>query len=351
MSFSPRTQRKLSDMRRYIVIGAIAGIIYGSALGLISSGGQPLDGLLGALRGIFTGGLIAGLISGFEMLYARAPAGRAFRSQTFGRVVLIRMLIYSVIIFGSDLLGAMVVNLPESQPLDFNLSRLVTFAAGMFFAFIVNFISQISQLLGPGVLTSFMRGHYHKPRRENRLFLFVDMRGSTAIAERLGDIRFHNLLNLFVADVCEAIHEHGGKIHKYVGDEIIATWMLHTPGHVAGAFLAVRSAQQTLAAQAQSYMGTFGAVPAFRAVLHSGPIVAGEMGDIKREIALLGNTINTTAKIEQLMKSLPYDVVASRAALDAAGPLPAEISVSSLGDTPVPGRSEPIPLYSVTFSK
>ena len=92
-----------------------------------------------------------------------------------------------------------------------------------------NLLFSVNDLLGPGVLFAFAAGRYHHPRREERMLLFIDMRSSTAIAERLGEARFLDFLNRFIFDVSIAIAEAGGEIHKYVGDEVIATWPL-APG-------------------------------------------------------------------------------------------------------------------------
>src|SRR3546814_2461537 len=100
---------------------------------------------------------------------------------------------------------------------------------------------EMAQLLGPGVLGDLMRGRYHQPRRENRLFVFFDMRGSTAIAERIGDVTFHRLLNRFFIDLTEAVLPWHGIVHKYVGDELLVTWPLDgRPGsHAPCVFAAV----------------------------------------------------------------------------------------------------------------
>src|SRR3546814_1515333 len=96
-----------------------------------------------------------------------------------------------------------------------------------------------------------MRGRYHQPRRENRLFVFFDMRGSTAIAERIGDVAFHRLLNRFFIDLTEAVLPWHGIVHKYVGDEMIVTWPLdgRRGSHAAGAFAAVAMARARFAGQ------------------------------------------------------------------------------------------------------
>ena len=62
--------------------------------------------------------------------------------------------------------------------------------------------------LGPGTLLAFAAGRYYHPRIEERALLFMDMRASTAIAERVGELRIlEDLLNRFVADVSLAVAE------------------------------------------------------------------------------------------------------------------------------------------------
>ena len=51
----------------------------------------------------------------------------------------------------------------------------------------------VNDLLGPGVLFAFAAGRYHTPRIEERALLFIDMRASTAIAERLGELSYPRL--------------------------------------------------------------------------------------------------------------------------------------------------------------
>jgi adenylate cyclase len=90
----------------------------------------------------------------------------------------------------------------------------------------VNLLFSVNDLLGRGTLFAFAAGRYYEPRIEERALLFIDMRSSTAIAERLGELSYLKCLNRFIADVSHGVAEGGGEIHKYVGDEIIATWRL-----------------------------------------------------------------------------------------------------------------------------
>ena len=64
----------------------------------------------------------------------------------------------------------------------------IAFSLAMSLGF--NLLLGVNDLLGPGVLFAFVAGRYYHPRREERILLFIDMRASTAIAERLGEEGF-----------------------------------------------------------------------------------------------------------------------------------------------------------------
>ena len=149
--------------------------------------------------------------------------------------------------------------------------------------------------------------------------LFIDMRASTAIAERLGEERFLDFLNRFITDLSLAIAEAGGEIHKYVGDEIIATWTLAAGLNEAAC---VRD---------------FGCRADFRAGLHCGSVVMGELGYLKKEIALIGDSMNTAARIQEARRDTGCRVLASAALIERIGALPVGVTGRSLGPLPMRG--------------
>jgi adenylate cyclase len=69
----------------------------------------------------------------------------------------------------------------------------------------IRFVDDINHLLGQNVLLNFITGRYHRPRLEQRVFLFIDIEGSTALAERLGELAFHRLVGCFVLDIAAPI--------------------------------------------------------------------------------------------------------------------------------------------------
>jgi class 3 adenylate cyclase len=194
------------------------------------------------------------------------------------------------------------------------------------------------------VLFAFAAGRYHNPLIEERALLFIDMRASTAIAERLGELRYLSLLNRFVGDVSFAVAEGSGGIHKYVGDEVIATWHLAPGANPPACVNAAFAALDRIAAQASTYQREFGVVPDFRAGLHCGPVAVGELGSLRREIALIGDTMNTAARILEACRDTNNRVLASAALIERLATLPPGVTRRRLGEFPVRGKERRLEL-------
>lgn len=213
--------------------------------------------------------------------------------------------------------------------------------------FVFVFILDLNTLLGQNVLLNFITGRYYRPRLESRVFLFLDMQGSTGLAERLGPLAFHRLLNWFVLDLTEPIVAARGEIHRYVGDELIATWTLKNGIGSARCIEACFAAMERLARRAPDYAREFGVSIAARAGLHCGPVVAGEMGSVKKEIVFLGDTVNTTARIQELCRETAERVIASAELIDRLD-LPPGIVKRPLGDLRLRGKGADLALYALT---
>ena len=59
------------------------------------------------------------------------------------------------------------------------------------------FVRQPNRLLGPGILLRYVFGQYHRPRREARIFMFLDLKSSTTLAEELRPEAYYDLVNEF----------------------------------------------------------------------------------------------------------------------------------------------------------
>ncbi len=244
---------------------------------------------------------------------------------------------YIVVILGGLLLLRS-LNISSQERFDDSLRASLVFSIVM--AVGANVVIEIGMLLGFGTLKNLFTGRYFQPRSEQRAFLLIDMRNSTGLAERLGAVRFHELLNDFFREISEAALECDAEIHKYVGDEAILTW----PQGAAADGDCLRYpfiARELIEARRPHYLERYGAVPDFRVSLHFGEIVAGEIGDVRREIAYVGDTLNVAARLLDAAKELGRDVLVSSDLLAHAA-LPKELKAETLPTLTVRGRAAPL---------
>ena len=281
----------------------------------------------------------------FELFCVNSPLGLGFRRWPFARFIAARLALWCAWIFIATQLASHWFGGAQGELLadtDFWWTILFSFALGLS---IVSGLT-LNRLIGPGVFRNFLLGRYHTPREEERALLFIDLAGSTAIAERIGATRFLELMNEFVHDIGAALEGSGGTIYQYVGDEAIITWRLDETRDLSGAVEVVLRLHARVAARGASYRSRFGVVPSFRAALHAGPVVVGEMGDSKLEIVLLGDTVNTTARIEQSCRELGRDFLASAEAL-ALVTLPPGVESEEMPPVALKGKSRQVRLSAI----
>ena len=232
------------------------------------------------------------------------------------------------------------------QPFESNEIFQGAFSFSIAMAVLANVVFEIGYLLGFGTLRNLLTGRYVRPKNEQRAFLLIDMKDSTGTAERLGPLRFHELLNDFFGDIAEAALECEAEIHKYVGDEAILTWPA-SRGVADGNVLACPFiARDLIAANAEHYRRLYGSEPQFRAAAHYGAIVTGQIGDTRREIAYVGDTLNVAARLLEAAKSLGRDVLVSAELLERAA-LPPDLRAEPLPTLTVRGRAAPLAIAAL----
>lgn len=324
---------------RFTLIGIAVGIVYAYFQAPDSPGGVLVE----LSRGAAIGAIISSFVSVFEILILRGAVGAPLRRAPFLALIVLKSVIYLAIIFFALSVGEfMLARAPDSP----NVIRGETVLFGLTASVIIIFLFDIGRLLGPNVLVNFILGRYYRPRIEERVFLFADMEGSTQFAERLGPLDFHRLLNRFVSDLTEPIAASRGEIYKYMGDEVIATWKLADVVHDGRCVQALIAAQDLFERLAPVYEREFGARVNFRAGLHCGAVVTGEMGTVKKEIAFLGDTVNTGARIEEACRHTGHRLLAS-SDLIALMALPPGVRSTSIGIVKLRGRSADLELFAL----
>jgi adenylate cyclase len=321
-----------SPLRRFIWI-VVVGVLIGALYSDLQHGTAPIGALVG--------GTMGAAFFALERFVLRRNVGGLFGRLPFLAYLALRSCLYVAVIVviitaAAWLMSGQFIVIGSA---DFLFSLVLVVAGNLLFS--------VNDLLGPGALFAFAAGRYYHPRIEERALLFIDMRSSTAIAERLGELSFLDLLNRFIVDVSLAVAEADGEIHKYVGDEVIATWRLAPGKNEAACVRACFGALERLRAQGPAYQREFGFAADFRAGLHCGPVAVGELGYLKKEIALIGDAMNTVARIVEACRSANARVLASAVLLDRLAALPPGVASRPLGQLPVRGKGQPLELFAL----
>ncbi|NRB50309.1 MAG: adenylate/guanylate cyclase domain-containing protein [Saprospiraceae bacterium] len=206
----------------------------------------------------------------------------------------------------------------------------------------------VNDKYGPGVLGKLLTGRYHNPLEEERVFLFADINHSTAIAERLGHIRFFNLLNDFFRDITNSIIDTGGEIYQYVGDEIVISWPIKRGVNNANCIRCFYFMQEAIQKKAPKYLEKYGEVPYFKAGLHAGLVTSGEIGVIKKDIVYSGDVLNTTSRIINLCHQYDTRILLSKYLLDKLNLPPHDLAPERMGIFELKGKRQKVEIYTLT---
>jgi adenylate cyclase len=217
----------------------------------------------------------------------------------------------------------------------------IAFAASI----LIGTIYELVLLVGGRVLINVILGRYRRPTREERALMFLDLVGSTTLAENMGELRVQDLLTRFFYDIDEAIVANGGEVHAYVGDEVIVTWPVgpRPRRSFIDAFFAI---EDRIAALAGLYKKEFGLVPEFRAGIHAGPVVISECGDSRRQVAYFGDTVNVAARLQAHCKEAGRRLLVSGELVHLL-PSGSDLLIEPLGPTELRGRAAPVEVFAV----
>jgi adenylate cyclase len=306
--------------------------------------------LRSALQGVVDGVLVTALVGGYLQLVRDGYLRAWFRRRRFAADLAISSAVVVALFLVGRGIGQVVTTLDpgrfaaslvEPHLLFFALPYFVVLAVAMLFAL------QMNRMIGANVLRYFVAGRYHRPIAEERIFLFLDLEGSTTLAERLGSARYFELLRRFVDDLTDPIVASRGEIYQYAGDEVVVTWPLADGVHAANRVRCFFWSRDAVAREAARYTRDFGMVPRFRAGLHGGTVTAGELGDLRRQIVFVGDILNTAARLEEYAKRAGFDLVVSDSLLRRLE-LPPGVLAGRCGELDLRGKEAPVAAYSLS---
>ena len=212
---------------------------------------------------------------------------------------------------------------------------------------LINFVLHINRKFGYGVLLSMLLGKYHKPRKERRIFMFLDMKDSTGNAEELGHVWYSRLIQSCIHELSDLITQYKAQVYQYVGDEVVLTWKTDKGLKELNCFELFYAFKQRLSDKQDYYKKFFRVIPEFKAGISEGIITVAEVGDIKRELAYHGETLHTAARLEKLCNQLGQDILVSEKLLKA---LPADIryKIELMGEFQLKGKGAKEKVYGIS---
>ena len=178
----------------------------------------------------------------------------------------------------------------------------------------------------------------------------TDLRGFTALSDRLSGAAMIALLDEYFEAVTGAIHERDGDVLKFIGDGVLAIFPVGEEGDFTSIAVHALDAGRTILARLdeRNVMRRAAGLAQIRIGigLHLGEVIYGNVGGFDRlDFTVIGPAVNLAARLESLTKRLMRPLLTSQA-FAAACPLP----LASLGYHPVRGFSEPEEVFGLPES-
>jgi adenylate cyclase len=307
--------------------------------------------IIAAMGGLFVGSI---LFSAMELFYFQ----RKVKREKFWIAVIKKMGLYTILLIGllfgiSLIYNSILSTRSISDPVAWNLTKDFILSKAfwhpvipiLLLASLSSIMIQFSERFGTNEMWKMLSGKYFNPKEERRIFMFLDLNSSTTIAEKLGNEKFYQYLNDFYHDIAPIITLFKGEVVEYVGDEVIITWTF-PEGIVDTKCLACfMGFQQVIESKRATYLERYNEVPDFKAAVHCGSVMIGEMGKIKKTIKFSGDVLNTTARVEKICGNIGAKMVITdhlMSALTKPG-----YPMEKISNINLKGKEKPMDVYRV----
>ena len=363
-SLSPKTKRNIARIIPFAVIWVITGwvILYleqvaslNGTVGDESAITLTLPIFIFATIAVAIVGLIVGTI---EIIWLE----KVFRKRSFAQKLFYKLGFYALLMF---IIITITYPIAASLELKANVfshqvwSKYIGFLLSPVFwstmvgmgtsLFLCLFYAGISENLGHKVMLNFFTGKYHSPKVEKRIFMFLDLKASTTMAEKLGHVRYFNFLQEYYDNLSDAIIAHQGEVYQYIGDEIVVSWKYELGLSANNCIECFFAMKRDLQKRWPFYETKYGFQPNFKAALHFGQVTTGEIGALKKEIFYTGDVLNTTSRIQGLCNEFGEALLVSQE-LAAKLTLGERFQTKSHGTVALKGKAKSLEIVGVRQS-
>lgn len=176
--------------------------------------------------------------------------------------------------------------------------------------------------------------------------LFSDIRGFTTMTEDLPPSELLQLLQDYLGAMAEVVNAHGGVVDKFIGDAVFAVFGLSEGGHASTGLACAEAMLVRLEALNASLEERGHPRLRIGIGLHSGRVVHGLVGSSdRREYAVLGDTVNTAARVESLTKEIGVAILLTDAVFERLGEEDRS-RLDSHGERSIRGRTKSVRVFA-----
>lgn len=209
--------------------------------------------------------------------------------------------------------------------------------------FFNNFIQRMMKKIGKGNFSNWVFGMMNKPKEDERIFMFIDMKSSTNIAEKLSHEKFGHLVQDVFNDLA-VVDNYMGEIYQYMGDGAIISWPLNK-GLKNNNFLKAYYGFSNLIKKRENYYyRNYDLLPKFKAGVHVGKVMVLQVGRIRKDISYNGDTLNTTARIESMCNDYNKNLLISGDLLNLMDQRD-EYFIKEVGNLRLKGKRRKVDIY------
>ena len=160
----------------------------------------------------------------------------------------------------------------------------------------------------------------------------------------LGHEKYFLFIKDFIYYVSKAVLQYEGMIYQYVGDEMVVTWP-YRKRNILKSVNTVIESRKALQRKSDYFKREYGVIPQFRVGLHAGDVTIGEIGVIKKDIAISGEAMNIAARIRSACNDLNQKFVVSKEYFDTG--ILKSWQGEDLGEVSLKGVDESVQLYAL----
>lgn len=301
------------------------------------------------------GGFILGLLEVyfFTKLLRKKPLGINLLVKTTIYLILIYIFTSLVVLYlysyevGQSMFGDVVLNYYVTVYLSRRMFMMIAFWG--ISCMLALFLLHINEKFGQGVLFNFLLGKYHRPKEDERIFMFMDLKSSTTYAEKLGHLKYSQLIQDCFYDLTDIVLTHDAKIYQYVGDEVVLTWDLDSGINQGNCLKTFFAYDALLQSKSTYYKNKYGIIPEFKAGLNLGPVTIAEVGEIKKELAYHGDALNTASRIQGMCNEYQMKLLVSEE-IKSCFDNQSAYDFEHLGDVILKGKAEPVNIYTINVA-